>query len=147
VEGGEEVSILYGVRTRLYEGYTNRDEPKFVQVVRKGVRYDLGGEVVELFRVKFLAEALDRTVTILKKWEAKGWLPRPIYQIEGDQCTHWYSAAQVINCHRLMVGRYRGRKYLPTEDQEAFYADVRKVWAARDIVVGEDGLFIKDKAS
>lgn len=130
---------MFSIRNRLLEDYSPRKKPQFVQVTKKGTKYDLGGEIVELFRIKVFADALDRTVIVLKQWEARGDLPRPLYQIEGDQCTHWYSAAQLINCHRLMYGRYAGRKYLPPEDLKRFFADIKRVWHARTVIVAEDG--------
>ena len=131
--------IVFSVRDRLYADYSPTKKPRFVQVTKKGTKFDLGGEIVELFRIKVLADALDRTVLVLKDWERKGQLPRPLYSIEGNQCTHWYSAAQIINCHRLMYGRYRGRKYLPTEELSRFFADIKRIWTARDIVVTDNG--------
>ncbi len=137
------MAILYAVRNRLVEG--PKKEPQFVQVKRVGTKYDLGGAgIVELFRIKILAEALDRTVLVLKQWERLNEIPKPLYQIEGDQCLHWYSAAQVINCHRLMMGRYKGRKYLPAEELITFRKDVKRIWNARDIVVNENGTLLQE---
>jgi len=121
------------------ENYSPRAVPQFVPVKRTGTRYDLGGEVVELFRVKVFAEALDRTVLVVKAWEREGKIPKPLYKVEGDQCTHWYSAAQIINCHRLMMGKYQGKKYLPKEELERFLSLIGRVWHHPRVVVDEQG--------
>lgn len=133
------MAIMFAVRDRLVEGYTPRSVPSFRTVKKKGVLYDTGGQQVELFRVKVLADSLDRTVAVLKQWEREKNLPPPTFKVEGDQCTHWYSAYQVINCHRIMYGRYRGRKYLPTEELKRFFEDIKKVWGATTVVVSETG--------
>lgn len=133
------MAIMFAVRDRLVEGYTPRSVPSFRTVKKKGVLYDTGGQQVELFRVKVLADSLDRTVAVLKQWEREKNLPPPTFKVEGDQCTHWYSAYQVINCHRIMYGRYRGRKYLPTEELKRFFEDIKKVWESTTVVVSETG--------
>lgn len=133
------MAIMFAVRDRLVEGYTPRSTPQFRQVKKKGVLYDTGGTVVELFRIKVFADSLDRTVAVVKQWEREKSIPPPSFRVEGDQCTHWYSAFQVINCHRIMYGRYRGRKYLPTEELKKFFEDMRKVWLATTVVVSESG--------
>ena len=133
------MAIVFVVRNRLVENYSPRAAPQFVPVKKTGTRYDLGGETVELFRIKVLAEALDRTVLVVKQWEREGRIPKPLYQVEGDQCTHWYSAAQIINCHRLMMGKYKGKKYLPQEELSRFCDEIKKVWHAKTLVVDENG--------
>lgn len=133
------MSIVFAVRDRNRIDYDTKKPPVFVPVQRKGSKYDLGGEVVELFRGKVMAEALDRTLIVIKEWERNNKFPRPLYQIENSQCTHWYSAAQIINCHRLMYGRWKGKKYLPTESLNEFFEDIKKVWTCRHVVVQPDG--------
>ena len=140
------MTIIFKVRDRSGEDYSPRKEAKWVPVTRKGTYFDIKGHTVELFRVKTLADALDRTVAVLRKWEREGFVPKPIYTIPGDQCKHWYSAAQIINCHRLMMGRYGGKKYLQDKATfTQFLADVTAVWQARDVVVDVGGQLPKEK--
>lgn len=141
------MSIVYAVRNRLIEGYDPRKGAPLIPVKRKGVLYDLGGEQVELFRISVMAEALDRSVEVLKDWTKGKKIPKPLYRIDGNQCSHWYSAAQIINCHRLMHGGYGGRKFLPSEELQRFWDGMRAVWTSRDIIVGEDGTIQMGAAS
>ena len=131
------MAIIYEVRNRLAAA-ARKDAP-LVAVKRKGVIYDLGGETVELFRIRIMAEALDRSVEVMKDWTRDKKIPKPLYRIEGNQCRHWYSAAQVINCHRLMMGRYGGRKFLPSEELARFWGDIKKAWTSRTVTIDETG--------
>ena len=139
------MAVAFLVRNRLYPGYDPKKPAQYVQVIRRGVKYDLGSDgTVELFKVKIFAEALDRTTLIVKDWIKEGKIPKPLFHLQETQCKNWFSAAQVINCHRIMMGKYGGKKYLTSDVLEAFFADIRSVWVARDVVVNTEGVRINE---
>ena len=132
------------VKNRTYEGYTQRAAPVLAKVKRSGVLYDIDGVTLELFRLGVFAEALDRKSLQIKKWIRQGFLPPPMYQIEGKKsCKHWYSAAQVVNFNRLFYFRYGGVKHPRREEFTRFLNEVKKLYYVRSIVVGLDGKPIK----
>jgi hypothetical protein len=135
--------VVFQKRRRDFEAYSpNSRKVEWVRVSRKGQVWQdpESGETIELFRVKIFAEALDRTTEAIKEWHKTGKLPPPLFVPEGEQCKHWYSATQIVNCHRLMTGKYRGAKYIHNRVLfEQFIADVQAVWYAQQVIVREDG--------
>ena len=100
----------------------------------------MSGETFELFKIAVFSEAIDRSTEAIRDWERLGVIPRPLFSPQGEHCKRWYSVAQVINCHRIMRYRYGGRKYFQNHDLwEQFINDIKKVWFARNIIVGVDG--------
>lgn len=111
------------------------DPFRFIIVSRRGVLYDLGGEDVELFTVRVLAEALDRSRDTVLTWERRGHLPPPLFRVERQRRTErdgdWrmYSATQVVNANRLALRYFAQRRRLDDRGRFAeFVAEVRKVW-------------------
>ena len=138
--------ILFQKRQRDTVDYSPRKEAIWVPVQRKGQKWadPTTGGVIELFRIKTFAEALDRTTEVIKDWERKKYIPPPLFAPENEQCKHWYSAVQIINCHRIMLGRYGGRKYMQDRTMfDRFIQDIRSVWYAEKITVSEKGEEIK----
>lgn len=129
--------IVLHVRDRQDINYSPRAEPKWRLVTRKGTRYqDEGsGEVFELFRIKTMAEALDRSVETIRDWEKAGFLLPPLFRIEGHFCKRWYSGVQCVNVNRVMRGKYQGRKYLHDKELlKQFFEDIKAVWYVRHII-------------
>lgn len=135
--------VLFQKRDRDYVGYTPRAKPRYREVSRAGEVYDIGGVEVELFKIKVFSEAIDRTDDVVKKWTKKGHIPPPLYAVTGHVCKNWYSREQVINCNRLFMGRWKGKKYLSRPGEfETFVADLKEVFYAKGIVVDEKGNII-----
>ena len=137
--------IVFQVRDRTgieYRAKQKASKVKWAQVMRKGKVFQdpASGETFEVFPVGVLAEALDRSTRQIRKWEAEEKIPKPVFGIQKHQYVRWYSSVQIINCHRIMRHRYGGKKYLLTDTHFAqFLADLRAVWYAKEVVVGEDG--------
>ena len=135
--------IQFMVRDRDHPDYdtkaSNQVAGGFPQrlVQRKGSEFELEGVAVELFTVGILAEAMDRTNQSLLKWEKRGQIPKPMFQLEGNK-RRWYSSTQVTNLHRLVWGKYQCRKN-HTLVLSAFFRDVGTVFYANRIVVTETG--------
>jgi hypothetical protein len=126
----------------------DRDDPSFKKnckdiptrrVRRKGQIFEINGERVELFTIGTMAEALDRDVRCLLRWEAAGIWPKPLFQVSGHGKTkRWYSAIQVINCHRICWYKYRfskGRYF----DPAVFCRDIKQVFYANKLLVNTRG--------
>lgn len=107
----------------------------FVTVRRRGTLYDLGGEVVELFTVKVLAEALDRSRDTILEWERRGDLPRPLFHVERrrrfleDGPWRVYSSVQVVNANRLTRLHFGDRRRIDDPIAlAAFVTGLRAGW-------------------
>lgn len=135
--------IVFLVRDRdnpaYHTKYSNRKAGEFLtrQVQHRGVVYDMGGEMVELFSTSVMAEAIDRTVRSLLNYERAGKFPRPLFRI-ADSRRRLYSGAQVINCHRVALYRYHFVKNGQLA-VEAFVSDIRQVFYSREIIVDTNG--------
>jgi len=130
--------IKLRVRSRFDLVQDGHARAAFVPVVRRGELYDLGGETVELFRIRVLAEAFDRNVRTLKAWEQAGWLPRPLFHVMGS--THRrYSGAQITNAHRLVWARWRQRRHLLNGEMRSLFDSLGRVWLEPAVVVQENG--------
>lgn len=146
------MAIRFEVRDRLFAGYDptkaragTRKPSEWATVVKKGALWQnpKDGTEIEMFRINVFALAIDRTTRIVKKWEKEKLIPRPLWLPQGEACTHWYSAAQVVNCHRIMRYRYGGKKYMhEREEFERFLGDLRAVWYMESVNVREDGLIV-----
>lgn len=132
-------------------------ERHFVPVRRRGTLYDLGGEVVELFTLKVLAEALDRSRDTLKEWERRGDLPRPLFQVERsrrfleDGPWRTYSATQVMNANRLARLHFGDRRRIDDAATfAAFVSALRRCWYRPDLnastLINEAGSSIRSRA-
>lgn len=123
------------------------------RVQRTGLLYVVNDETIELFPLRVMAEALDRTSATLLKWEKMGKFPKPLFSRAGHPKApkRWYSATQVLNLHRLFRFKYGGLKFLsvdayrgPTpERMEQFIKDVRRVFYLRTVVLDEKGEWIR----
>ena len=136
------MSIKFEVRDRLYPGYAPYKPVKWVEVERKGriMQVTELGEDVELFRVKTLAEALDRDQKQLYLWEKEYGFPKPVFEIMQDRSRRYYSGTQILNMHHLWRRRYRGTKYFKDTDLfKQFQEDLKKVFYCRTLVVGPNG--------
>jgi hypothetical protein len=127
------------------------------KVQRTGLLYAVAGETVELFPLRVMAEALDRSSATLVKWETLGKFPKPLFSRSDNPKApkRWYSATQVLNLHRLFRFKYGGLKFLnvdayhgPTpERMEQFINDVRRVFYMRALVLDEKGEWIRYDSS
>lgn len=113
-------------------------ETPWVQVIKKGLFVDLGGELIELFRIGVLADALDRHPVQIKVWERQKLFPPPLFDVEvkkhatQERKQRWYSSVQIANCHFVMQKKYGGRKNLTGPgEMDCFLADLRAVFYLR----------------
>lgn len=140
--------IKFIIRDRDHENYntkiTNEVAGRFPKrtITRVGKVYDINGRQVELFTIKVLAEAIDRTPQIVIRWERSGSFPAPIFVIKGKK-QRLYSKEQIINLHRLMLHRYQFRKAV-TFDFKAFCRDVKAIFYQPHVVIDEKGALIKE---
>lgn len=118
------------------------DPFRFIIVNRRGVLYDLGGEDVELFTVRVLAEALDRSRDTVLTWERRGHLPPPLFRVERPRPTErdgdWrmYSATQVVNANTLALRYFGKRRRIDDRRRFAeFVGELRRVWYAPSVIV------------
>lgn len=124
---------MFTVRDREYDGYAPRNPPRWRDAKRYGRVYLYDKGEVELFTVRVLAEALDRSSDTLISWEKDGLLPKPVYQVTGGKhLLRFYSGSQVLNLNRLFIVKYRGLKHLEKagrarnpERLRQFYRDLR----------------------
>ena len=110
----------------------------FVTVARRGERFDLGGETVELFRIGTLAEAFDREARTLKGWERAGFLPPPLFLV-AESTHRRYSATQILGAHRLARARWGGRRHVTRREMYALFGVLRFIWCEPGLVVKENG--------
>lgn len=119
--------------------------PPTRRVRRKGQEFMVGGERLELFTIKTMAEVMDRTTICLLRWERAGLFPKPLFSVTGHKKTkRWYSAIQLVNCHRVAWYKYRfskGRFF----DLKQFSADIREVFYANKLVVSTTGQVVRKK--
>ena len=130
-------------KTRIRTG-NFREEPQWISVTRRGSSWQDGetGETIELFRIAVLAEALDRTAYTLRKWTKQGLIPKPVFVPQGEKCVHWYTAAQIINCHRLSMSLFNGLKHRRADSAETLTKEITKIWYSKNVVVP-----LKEKAA
>lgn len=112
-------------------------------VNRKGKMFDVGGVSLEMFYVDVLAEAIDRTRQTVLNWEKEGRFPKPMFTISTAKGQpgprRLYSSVQIQNLHHLMWGKYQCRNN-HTFESEAWFADVKKVFYRKMLVVDEKGV-------
>lgn len=135
------------VRKRHYVGYDpKRSAPTFEKEQYKGRRCVLNGEEIELFTLRVFALALDRNAKQVRRWEHLKLIPKPLFRLgSAENLTRWYSHSQVVNCHRVVMYRWKGRKYMQDAATfSAFMADIRTVFFRQDVVVNLQGQFKED---
>lgn len=81
-----------------------------IEVTRQGKVMMLGDEELELFKIKTLSEALDRTTVTLIRWEKAGILPKPLFSVAGNPTKRWYSGVQILNLSHVLWNKHQGRK-------------------------------------
>ena len=93
---------------------------------------------VEIFRLRTLALALDRTNVTLKLWEDAKKLSKPSIRLRkpdgsGDLSSiRYYSAAQVINMHKVWAYKYQARCHgMSAETFEEMLAAFRTILELR----------------
>jgi len=134
--------IKFKKKIRDVEGYDpkKRTKPVMHTVERSGRVFQIGNEDIELFPIGVLAEALDRSAHTIKLLELKGEFPKPMFRVAGSRTKRWYSAAQVINLHRLMYLKNGGRKYFQDRElYELWTKEVKELFYKRTVVIDEQG--------
>lgn len=85
------------VRREPSEGYrvtvTVRHSGKLFEVEK--------GQNVELFPISVLAEVVERGPSVIRKWEAEGKFPKPLYVIASRPGVRFYSAQQIVAINNL----------------------------------------------
>lgn len=136
------------VRDRDYMGYVNKHKSaKWRDVYRKGRYVFLEDQPLELFRLRVLSEALDRTPRCITWWEQRGLFPKSMFHLYNPKEAYevrWYSAAQIVNLNNLFCLKYEGRKMLhwPLYGKRPpllgryrqFFEDVRVVFYKREVL-------------
>src|ERR1044072_4434176 len=67
--------------------------------------FSLTGRQVELYPIRVLARALDRTPTMVTLWEKANLIPQAIFRLKSQEkhyILRWYSREQIINLHQVM---------------------------------------------
>lgn len=78
----------------------SEDVGRVVTVRRQGRLFNVGGVNVSLFPVSVLAEAIQRDVKTIRRWErAKKW-PKSMWGVPDGRCKRWYSANQIMAFHQ-----------------------------------------------
>lgn len=115
--------------------------PRFATVRKRGVQYDLGGEQIELFTVRVLAAALDRSRDTVLVWEELAHLPPPLFRTpfsrrsERDGTWRMYSGVQVVNANMLAMKHFGGRRRVDDSALLArFAAELRGVWYSPELL-------------
>lgn len=139
------MTLQFRVRDRDHPDYdtksSNKEAGSFPTriVSRKGAEFQLSdGEIVELFTISVIAEAMDRTPQSLLNWERKGVFPKPLFKAGSDSQKRWYSSTQITNLHRLVWGKYHCRKN-HTLDSDQFFGDIKELFYQPDVVLDENG--------
>lgn len=149
---GSRMSITLSVREKGESKWSN--DPRRVPRTFKGRKFqDPGtGLTIELFMTWVMAMAIDRTPESFRDYAADGELPRSIFRLEGRDPqgrggVYYYSASQVLNVHRLFMGKYGGRKWLDNNRLERlqFFKDMTEVWYEDKVVIAEDGRRLKEE--
>ena len=110
----------------------------WVTVERKGRTFqDHAGNTIEVFPTVVMGEAVGVEAKIILRWEKAGFFPRAVFGIEGEK-TRWYTASQVINSHRLFLGKYGGINH-KGDIRDSFFKDIKGIWYAKDVIVSEQG--------
>jgi hypothetical protein len=114
-------------------------ERRFVTVRRRGTLYDLGCEIVELFPLRILAEAISRSRDTVIAWEERGYLPPPLFRVErrrrfeNDGPWRTYSSGQILAANKLALFHFGGRRRLnDAKAFAAFAAALRRAWYRPD---------------
>ena len=102
---------------------------------------------IEFFRIKTLAQALDRTPETLILWEKKELFPKPVLALK-DSKIRYYSAAQIINIHTVWAYKYKARTHPPSGEEfqamlKAFRIIMHIDYVDRFIVDAEGNVDIK----
>lgn len=112
---------------------------RLVTVRRRGTLYDLGCEVVELFPLRVLAEAISRSRDTVIAWEKRGYLPPPLLRVErrrrfeNDGPWRTYSSGQILAANMLALRHFGGRRRLDDAKAfAAFAAALRRAWYRPD---------------
>jgi DNA-binding XRE family transcriptional regulator len=139
--------IVFRIRDRNHPDYcpirSNVVAGQFPSMLvnRKGHLYHIGNEPLELFTIKVMAEAIDRTDQTIIGWEKKKIFPKPLFALSVKNLKgkrRLYSGVQILNLHNLMWYKYQARKSL-TFDVESWSKDVKEVFFQRKLVVDENG--------
>lgn len=129
------MTILYEVRDKHVPGLWREQRRDGISIQDPVTK-----ELMELFTIGIFAEAIGRKTDIIKKWEHAKLIPKPLWRVEKKQCTHWYSAVQVVNCHLLMRTKYKGLKYFSeVSTHREFLADISSLWLRKEVVVTLEG--------
>lgn len=140
--------VLFQVRTA--DSSARANIPKWVVVQKKGKSFqDPGsGRIIEVFRIGVFSQAINRDAITVRGLIREGHFPKPLYSVQDAQCKWWFSAEQVINCHRIYLGKYKGQKYFWRKGGDAQFAsfctDIRAVWYHDKVVINEAGEYIND---
>ena len=126
--------ITFNIRLRTGGDY--KKAPAWHSVVRRGALFQdpKGGKIIEMFKIAVFAEAIDRSASTIREWEAAKMIPPPVFLPAGAMCRHWYTAAQVLNAHNLWIFQYRGLKYRSKQMAEAFTKDLTALWYQPEIL-------------
>ncbi len=129
------MAISFLKRDRDYVGYAPHKAPRYRKVERRGQVYRIEGVEVELFTLGTLAEAMDRTAHTIMMWEIRGLFPKPLFAVGGHRIKRWYSGAQILNLHKLMMEKYSGLKYLHEKEVfESFIKDAKAIFYHRSVL-------------
>ena|ERR1700690_3627062 len=107
--------------------------PEFVNVTRRGDVYDLGGERLEIFRIRVLAEAVHRDVRTLNRWERLRLLPLPLFYGDGSKHRR-YGSAQILNANRLARFHFCDRRHIVESKMRPFFEALRACWYQPEVL-------------
>jgi len=140
--GTNEV-ITFRVRDKDHPDYKPR-KAIYRDVKREGRWFVVEGEQLELFQLKVLCQALDRTRETILQWEKDELFPKSMFRVPGSRIIRWYSGVQIINLHNLLHYKYGNTKSLHFQ-KTAFLQDVQEVFYEREVTQEGNGKFILAK--
>ncbi len=115
--------IIFHMKDRFNHEWQDGGKKKALyrwrKVVAKGKVIMANGKEIELFRLKVLADAIDRLPRTIKEWEKHGLFRKPSVTF-GDKETRYYTGVQILNIHLVWTRKYGAPTHL--RDREQFLA-------------------------
>lgn len=115
------------------------DAKRIVRVRRKGRLFHVGGEEIAMFPISVMADAIDRNVKTIRRWELDKLWPLPQWKVPDKRCKRWYSSNQVIAINaeykRLSRGGDFGLSHSPYFPLDEFLKFVKDMFYKVDAEV------------
>jgi stalled ribosome alternative rescue factor ArfA len=87
----------------------NRDAATYIPKTHVGITWNINGYLIDIFRINVLASAVNRSTSMVRKWEISNKLPEPLFRSDQERTKlgkdksydRYYSRHQIELAHKL----------------------------------------------